>query len=234
MSTFYTPDERGNVAQRLDVSGAVKSSDLYNAYGKRLSGGGSGDPYGFGGMAAYYTDGETGLSLLGQRFYDPSVSRFLTRDPIGSAGGLNLYRYANNNPTNFMDPLGLDPGYWDGFWGGYLGHAGSFAKGIGRGFANFGATTATGALSMSVPGGALPASVEGWQPFGAACNEDVADGQQFGYDLGVYRVVLHGSGGGGGGGSGCQTAATCGQRLLRGVLRRRNAGADGGWHHHTD
>ena len=195
VSTFYTPDERGNVAQRLDTSGAVKSSDLYNAYGKRLSGGGAGgDPYGFGGMAAYYTDGETGLSLLGQRFYDPSVSRFLTRDPIGSAGGMNLYRYADNNPVNFMDPLGLDPGYWDGFWSGYLDHAGSFAKGIGRGFGNFGATTATGALSMSVPGGALPASVEDWQPFGAACNEDVADGQQFGYDLAFVGSFFTGAG----------------------------------------
>ena len=55
VSTFYTPDERGNVAQRLDASGAVKSSDLYNAYGKRLSGGVSGDPYGFGGQAGYCT-----------------------------------------------------------------------------------------------------------------------------------------------------------------------------------
>lgn len=65
-STFYTPDERGNVAQRLNSTGAVQSSDLYNAYGKRLAGGGaSGDPYGFGGMAGYYTDSETGLVLAG-------------------------------------------------------------------------------------------------------------------------------------------------------------------------
>ena len=96
------------MAQRLDVSGAVKSSDLYNAYGKRLSGGGaSGDPYGFGGQAGYYTDSETGLSLLGQRFYDPSVSRFLTRDPFGYPGGMNLYRYADNNPVMNLDPSGM-------------------------------------------------------------------------------------------------------------------------------
>ena len=54
VSTFYTPDERGNVAQRLTSTGAVASPDLYNAYGKKLAGGGaSGDPYGFGGMAGY-------------------------------------------------------------------------------------------------------------------------------------------------------------------------------------
>ena len=106
VSTFYTPDERGNVAQRLTSAGTVQSSDLYNAYGKRLSGGGaSGDPYGFGGMAGYYTDGETGLSLLGQRFYDPSVSRFLTRDPIGYAGGMNFTAW----PCSF--PCRLDTAF---------------------------------------------------------------------------------------------------------------------------
>ncbi len=44
--------------------------------------------------------------LCGQRFYDPSVGRWLNRDPIGSGGGLNLYRYCMGNPVMEADPAG--------------------------------------------------------------------------------------------------------------------------------
>lgn len=41
------------------------------------------------------------------RYYDPETARFLNRDPIGYAGGMNLHTYADNNPGNEVDPLGL-------------------------------------------------------------------------------------------------------------------------------
>ncbi|WP_258865507.1 RHS repeat-associated core domain-containing protein, partial [Escherichia marmotae] len=40
------------------------------------------------------------------RYYDPDVGRFIVTDPIGLAGGLNLYAYAPN-PLSWIDPLGL-------------------------------------------------------------------------------------------------------------------------------
>jgi RHS repeat-associated protein len=48
-----------------------------------------------------------GFVYLRNRWYDPQTGRFLTQDPIGLAGGVNLYSYAGNNPVMFTDPFGL-------------------------------------------------------------------------------------------------------------------------------
>jgi RHS repeat-associated protein len=66
------------------------------------------EPFGYKAQWGYYTDSETGLQLLTHRYYDPQAGRFLTRDPIGYGGGVNLYAYVTNSPTGFIDPLGLD------------------------------------------------------------------------------------------------------------------------------
>jgi RHS repeat-associated protein len=63
----------------------------------------------FGGQWGYYTDIETGLYLLGHRYYAPGTGRFLNRDPIGYAGGENLYNAFGGNPVNNTDTQGLDP-----------------------------------------------------------------------------------------------------------------------------
>jgi len=53
-------------------------------------------------------DPETGLYFYRARYYDPTQGRFLTKDPIGFAGGdVNLYAYVGNNPVNWVDPSGL-------------------------------------------------------------------------------------------------------------------------------
>jgi len=63
--------------------------------------------YGYKGQWGYYTDSETGLLLLTHRYLDPAMGRFLTRDPIGCEGGINLYAYVGNNTPNGADQLGL-------------------------------------------------------------------------------------------------------------------------------
>ena len=71
-------------------------------------------------FAGQYFDAETGLHYNTFRFYAPECGRFTQPDPIGLAGGLNLYQYAPN-PIKWIDPLGLDyttwqihsPGYGD-------------------------------------------------------------------------------------------------------------------------
>ncbi|WP_230684593.1 RHS repeat-associated core domain-containing protein [Burkholderia cepacia] len=53
-------------------------------------------------------DDETGLHYNRNRYYDPGTGRFVSKDPIGLRGGLNVYAYASN-PIEWVDPLGLSP-----------------------------------------------------------------------------------------------------------------------------
>ncbi|HWK54720.1 MAG TPA: RHS repeat-associated core domain-containing protein, partial [Hyphomicrobiales bacterium] len=53
-----------------------------------------------------YLDSETGLHYNRHRYYDPQIGRFISKDPIGFSGGLNIYQYAHN-PIEWLDPLGL-------------------------------------------------------------------------------------------------------------------------------
>ncbi|MCU5771725.1 DUF6531 domain-containing protein [Erwiniaceae bacterium BAC15a-03b] len=57
-------------------------------------------------MQGQYLDRETGLHYNLFRYYDPDCARFTQSDPVGVAGGLNLYEYAPN-ALNWIDPLGL-------------------------------------------------------------------------------------------------------------------------------
>jgi uncharacterized protein RhaS with RHS repeats len=45
---------------------------------------------------------------VGVRYYNPVTGRYISRDPIGYADGLNNYLYVHNNPINRIDPLGLE------------------------------------------------------------------------------------------------------------------------------
>ncbi|SCZ71164.1 RHS repeat-associated core domain-containing protein [Photorhabdus luminescens] len=56
--------------------------------------------------AGQYFDKETGLHFNTYRYYAPEIGRFITPDPLGLAGGLNLYQYAPN-PMTWIDPWGL-------------------------------------------------------------------------------------------------------------------------------
>ena len=53
-----------------------------------------------------FTDPESGLNYYGYRFYDARDGRWLSRDPIGEQGGVNLYGMVGNGPVNRMDVLG--------------------------------------------------------------------------------------------------------------------------------
>jgi RHS repeat-associated protein len=63
-------------------------------------------PVWFGNLIPGKTDG-SGQQYMRNRYYDPQTGRFTQEDPIGLAGGMNLYGYANGDPINLSDPFGL-------------------------------------------------------------------------------------------------------------------------------
>jgi RHS repeat-associated protein len=100
-------DHSGSPRGIVDVAtGASVQYLAYDEFGNVTTDTNSGfQPYGFAG--GLY-DPDTHLVHFGAREYDPSLGRFLSRDPLGFGGGqLNVYDYAANDPVNFIDPSGL-------------------------------------------------------------------------------------------------------------------------------
>ncbi|HMC56646.1 MAG TPA: RHS repeat-associated core domain-containing protein [Gemmatimonadaceae bacterium] len=66
---------------------------------------------GWYGTLIYDKEDGTGTMYRRNRYVDPASGRFTQEDPIGLAGGMNLYGFANGDPINFADPFGLDAIY---------------------------------------------------------------------------------------------------------------------------
>lgn len=103
---IYHRDLTGNVMGLTRVSdGAIAGTYDYDGFGVTAAnealvanrfryGSGEQDP--------------TGLYYFRNRYYDPQMRRWISEDPIGLAGGINLYAYVGNNPINYVDPWGLE------------------------------------------------------------------------------------------------------------------------------
>ena len=110
--TYNLYDPQGNLAQTLDASGNVVGQSAVSAWGEPIrDGAGNSSGGGYGAKFGYVRDGESGFYLCTLRYYDPSAGRWITRDPIGYAGGTNLYGYVGNDPVNMTDPSGLIPNH---------------------------------------------------------------------------------------------------------------------------
>jgi len=88
----------------LDSSETVVSTYTYTAFGNTTANDTIGNPFRYVGALGYYQDSDSGLMLLGARYYDSSLGRFMTVDPIKD--GTNWYGYASNEPTSQSDPGG--------------------------------------------------------------------------------------------------------------------------------
>ncbi|MEM8572635.1 MAG: RHS repeat-associated core domain-containing protein [Pseudomonadota bacterium] len=100
-------DRQGSVIWVTDpATGAVEAAYEYDGYGAITQTLGElQQPYGYTGREY---DAEIGLYFYRARHYDPTLGRFVQRDPIGFAGGsFNLFAYAGANPFVWSDPSRL-------------------------------------------------------------------------------------------------------------------------------
>ena len=108
---FYLPlyDANGNVTAYIDESGNTVAQYTYDAFGNTISQSGAlADAFPFR-FSTRYFDAETGFYYYGLRHYSPKWGRWISRDPIGGDGGLNLYAFCANDPVNRFDVMGLIP-----------------------------------------------------------------------------------------------------------------------------
>jgi RHS repeat-associated protein len=101
---YYVSDYRGSVVAMVNESANITHKYQYDEFGKVIQKDESdANPFQYVGQygVMYVNDN---LSYMRARFYDPTIGRFLSEDPIWST---NLYPYADNNPVMGIDPMGL-------------------------------------------------------------------------------------------------------------------------------
>jgi len=104
-TSYYHADGLGSVTSLSNSAGSLANTYTYDSFGKLTASTGSlTNSFRY---TAREFDTEINLYFYRARYYDQSSGRFATEDPFGFVGSINFFSYANNNPTNRVDPYGL-------------------------------------------------------------------------------------------------------------------------------
>jgi RHS repeat-associated protein len=114
-SYFYHYDGLGSTKALTDANQNIQNTTKYDAWGNILQSSGTiTNPYLYVGELGYYGDGDAGMYLLTQRWYNPVIGRFMIKDPLGEKEEIISFKrevvpylYTKNNPLNAVDPDGL-------------------------------------------------------------------------------------------------------------------------------
>ena len=218
--TVAHSDEQGSVIALTDENGNLLYRAAYSPHGEDWGASGTNaTPFAWLGGLGVMRQPNSQLStpnsqlstlyLTRHRLYSPVLRRFLSTDPLGVDGGLNLYAYANGDPLAYIDPLGLCAS--DGDWGtrmmGFFQMIGGGTEAaLGYSFAAFTAETGVGfAAGMVVGSHGLDVAYAGYSTMMNGVPQDtltsqglqavgVSRGWANGVDVGVSMVGTMGVG----------------------------------------
>ncbi|MFF4119191.1 RHS repeat-associated core domain-containing protein [Streptomyces sp. NPDC001714] len=105
--TLQLADLHGDIAVTLATATTTATAYSYDEYGNTTNT----SRYGWLGTAQRASDTPTGITLMGQRLYNPMTGRFLQTDPVQN-GSATAYDYCNGDPVNCTDINGLCPSGW--------------------------------------------------------------------------------------------------------------------------
>ncbi len=106
---YYHADGNGNITCLMDTNQTVVAAYQYDPFGGLLEQTGT-NAVGYDNVYRFSSKEyhvNSAMYYYGYRFYDPSLQRWINRDPIEEWGGYNLYQMEDNDPVNEVDPEGL-------------------------------------------------------------------------------------------------------------------------------
>jgi len=106
--TYYYSDHQGTVLATANASGALTGTSDYRPYGTQTLGPPADGP----GFTGHVNDVDSSLVYMQARYYDPTIGRFTSADPVKPTPGdffsINRYAFVNNNPIANVDPDGME------------------------------------------------------------------------------------------------------------------------------
>src|SRR5262249_31730690 len=103
---FYHADGGGNITCMINGSQAVVASYRYDPFGNLMSSSGTLASDNLRRFSSKEFHANSGMYLYPCRCYDAHLQRWITRDPIGELGGINLYAFLEGDPLSKSDPFG--------------------------------------------------------------------------------------------------------------------------------
>jgi RHS repeat-associated protein len=89
-----------------DSSGGLVARYKYDLWGVRTNDGGTDPSFADWGFTGHLYHSGSALHFAPYRQYDARLGRWISRDPIGESGGINLFAYVSGDPVNLVDPTG--------------------------------------------------------------------------------------------------------------------------------